>query len=93
MATLRVKEAFFEFSLARPELYEVGRPVDSDDPVVKGRESKFEPMEEAVRRQRERQSGALVRAEGIIEQATAEPGAKRLRSKLAVKKDAEKDAD
>lgn len=81
MATLRVKEPFAVFS-DQSRIYHAGALVDSADPVVKGRESAFEPVDAAATR---RTTGASV------ETATAAPGEKRSVTP-AVKKAAAKKA-
>lgn len=68
MSLLRVTEAFADFSAGRPEVYNPGRLVDSNDPIVKGREGYFEAAEAAAERVR-------------VEQATAAPGERRGRSR------------
>lgn len=84
MSVLRVTESFAAFTQGFPEVYNTGRLINSDDPVVKGRESHFEPVEVAASR-----------AAGI-ETATAAPAEKRTRTaprvprKRAAKKTAAK---
>lgn len=66
MATLRVREAF---AVPQGGISRVMRPGDlvrDDDPIVKGREGLFEPIESAVSRNEVR-----------VEQATGAPGEKR----------------
>jgi hypothetical protein len=65
--------AFVDFRDGNTELYNPGRLVDDRNPVVKGREMYFEPVEVAV-----------ARFAGV-EQATAEPGEKRARTAPAKK--------
>ena len=71
MALLRCIAAFVDFRNGAVESYSPDRIVDASDPVVKGRESYFEPVEVTAARHRG------------VEAATAEPGAKRTRSKPA----------
>jgi hypothetical protein len=78
MAYLRCISAFVDFRNGAVESYNPGRLVNGNDPVVKGRESYFEPVEVAA-----------ARAAGV-EQATAAPGEKRNVSPVA-KKTASKD--
>lgn len=73
MALLTVTESFADFSSGRPEVYNPGRLVDENDPVVKGREAHFEPAEAAASRVR-------------VESATAAPGERRTRSRRPAKK-------
>ncbi len=77
MALLTVTESFADFSSGRPEVYNPGRLVDENDPVVKGREAHFEPAEAAASRVR-------------VESATAAPGERRTRSRRPAKKAAVK---
>jgi len=67
MAILRVTKAFGVLSTG--DVYAEGRLVDSSDPHVKGREDHFETVE------------AHIVARGGVEQATAEPGARRTRTR------------
>jgi len=67
MAILRVTKAFGVLSTG--DVYAEGRLVDSSDPHVKGREDHFETVE------------AHVIARAAVEQATAEPGARRTRTR------------
>jgi len=60
---------FVDFRGGYPEMFNPGRLVDDNDPVIKGREGYFEPVEVAVARY------------AGVEQTTAEPGEKRSRSK------------
>jgi len=60
---------FVDFRGGYPEMYNPGRLVDDADPVIKGREGYFEPVEVAV-----------ARFAGV-EQTTAAPGERRSRSK------------
>lgn len=78
MPLLTVTESFADFSTGRPEVYQAGRLVDADDPVVKGRERHFEPAETTASRVR-------------VESATAAPGERRTRTRAA-KKTAKKTA-
>jgi len=71
MAYLRCISAFVDFRNGAVESYNPGRLVRDNDPVIKGRESYFEPVEVAAARH------------AGVEQATAEPGRKRTRSKPA----------
>lgn len=72
MALLTVTESFADFSSGRPEVYNPGRLVDENDPVVKGRERHFEAADAAAARVR-------------VESATAAPGERRSRSRAAKK--------
>ena len=65
MATLRVKSAFACTYHGVEEVFAADRLVDSADPVVKGREQFFEPVEVAA----SRHAG--------VESASAAPGEKR----------------
>ena len=78
MATLRCKEPFSADLNGVPRTIPAGALLDSDDPIVKGRERLFEPVDAyMVRRSQSAQ----------VEQATAEPGERRSvsRRKLAEK--------
>lgn len=79
MALLTVIESFADFRSGRPEVYNPGRLVDENDPVVKGRERHFESADAAAARTR-------------VEAATAAPGERRERSRQAAKKAARKPA-
>jgi hypothetical protein len=87
MATLRVTEAFVEFSQGRPEVYPPDRLVDAKDPVVKGREQHFEPVEVAVKRTN--RAGSTTTA---TETTSAAPGEKRARRRPARKRTVAKKA-
>ena len=80
MAYLRCIAAFVDFRDGAVELYNPGRLVDDSNPVIKGRESYFEPVEVAAARH------------AGVEQATAEPGEKRSVAR-PVKKAAPKGGD
>ena len=73
MAYLHCIAAFVDFRDGAVEMYNPGRLVNDSNPVVKGRESYFEPVEVAAARH------------AGVEQATAEPGEKRSRSRAAKK--------
>ena len=77
MAYLRCIAAFVDFRDGAVEMYNPGRLVDDSNPVVKGRESYFEPVEVAAARH------------AGVEQATAEPGGRRTRTRAAKKATAE----
>lgn len=66
MATLRCKEPFSCDVDGVPRTVPAGTLLDSDDPIVKGREKLFEPVDAFMERRAPR-----------VEQATAEPGEKR----------------
>lgn len=66
MTVLRVKTPF---ALSARKVFTIGTLVDASDPIVKGRESLFEPVETAAART------------ASVEQATAAPGEKRTRSR------------
>lgn len=72
MALLTVIESFADFSTGHPEVYNPGRLVDENDPVVKGRERHFESAEVTASRTR-------------VESATAAPGERRTRTRPAKK--------
>lgn len=76
MPVLRVKESFSPAGSVH--VYAAGALVDSDDPIVKGREHMFEAVEATVARQ---QQTPEQREAGVIESATAAPGEKRSRGK------------
>lgn len=83
MATLRCKDAFATKINGAPRVVAAGELVDADDPVVRGREVFFEPLDTFMSR-RGRQ----------VEQATAAPGeartvttAKRTPSRKSAEKD------
>ena len=78
MAYLRCIAAFVDFRDGAVELYNPGRLVDGANPVVKGRESYFEPVEVAAARH------------AGVEQATAAPGEKRSVGRPAKKAASEK---
>lgn len=65
MATLRSKTAFAVFFDGVPRVVGAGELVDSDDPVVDGREEMFEPVDTFMSRHRS------------SETATAAPGEAR----------------
>ena len=69
MAVLRCTAPFAYMVGNTPRVLRAGDVVDADDPCVKGREDKFEPVEVAAERYR------------VVEQATAAPGEKRTRSR------------
>lgn len=73
---LRVTKAFSVLSDPNGHVYTPGELVDADHPHVKGRENHFETVE------------AHVSARSGVEQATAEPGSKRARSRAAKKAEA-----
>lgn len=73
MATLRVRGSFACIYQGVEEVFAAGRLVDASDPVVKGREHLFEPVEVAA----SRQSLMGRTAPAPVEQATAAPGEKR----------------
>lgn len=68
-----------------------GDLVDDHDPCVKGREVYFETVEANVHRATERAKGGPV--EGVIEQATKEPGEKRTRGRPKKTEDAKPEGD
>lgn len=77
MPILRVKEAFSVLSDPNGRVYTPGVLVNADDPIVKGREVYFEPVEVAASRH------------APVEQATAAPGERRsVTKKAAAKKSA-----
>lgn len=67
MAIKRCKASFAASVNGTPHMFKVGQLVDAGDPVIRGREGLFEDVETYV-------SG---REAARVEQATAEPGAKR----------------
>lgn len=83
MAVFRVVEAFAmqDKASGAVRLFRPGDLVDAHDPVVRGRESLFEPVEETVRRSIESQVAQVVHGAPGVEQATAAPGEKRSVSK------------
>lgn len=81
MATLRCTEAFAHFIQGYPDVARPGDLFDSNDPIVKvGGADRFEPVEVTVART----SG--------VEQATAEPGKRRTRSRAKAEPVAEVEA-
>lgn len=77
MAILSVREAFaVDDDGGVTRVFHRGDLVDSSDPVVKGREVLFDPVESTVR-----PAPATVEA-ATVEAATAEPGVKRTRAKV-----------
>lgn len=64
-----------ELTLTRADI------LDEDDPIVKGREAAFEPIEVGVARLAGRTAQA-----GQVEQATKAPGEKRFAKRAAAKK-------
>jgi hypothetical protein len=84
---LRVREAFAIMDGNFPRVLRPGDLDEANDPAVKGREDKFEPVEANAAPIGARD--ALVPASGVIEQATAAPGEKRAVSR-PVKKSASK---
>lgn len=85
MAVLRCTEgfAYTDRKTGAPRVVRSGDLVDAKDPVVKGRESMFEPVEATVDRASDRS----------VEQATAAPGEKRAASKGAASKRTRTPAD
>lgn len=84
MAILRCTEAFAVMEGNVPRVVRTDDIVDSDDPVIKGHEGSFEPVEDHLNRQRRIREG-----ETPTETATADPGQKRTRTaprKRAAKK-------
>ncbi|MEU0393815.1 hypothetical protein ABZ208_13730 [Streptomyces sp. NPDC006208] len=79
MAIKRCKASFAVVMNGAPRVITAGQLVDSDDPVIKGREASFEDVETYM-------SDRAAR----VEQATAEPGEKRSVSPPAAKKTAAK---
>lgn len=80
MSILRVKEPFAVDQAGFHRVLRVGDLLEDTDPVVKGREVFFEPVETQV-----------VREQTRVEQASAAPGEKRTRTsprKRAAKKSA-----
>ncbi|WP_374457716.1 hypothetical protein [Nocardioides sp.] len=75
MALLTVTEGFADMRTF--EVYNPGRLVDENDPVVKGREHHFQPAE-------------AIPSRGRVESATAAPGERRERSRPAKKAAAKK---
>jgi hypothetical protein len=75
MATLRCKEPFAADIKGVPRVVPAGALVDSNDPVVKGREHLFEPVD-----------AFMERRTADVEQATAAPGEKRSIAKKAAPK-------
>jgi hypothetical protein len=73
MPVLRVVTAFAVLSDPEGRVYAAGALVDSSDPVVKGREGHFEPVEATIARRRA----------STVETATAAPGEKRTRARAA----------
>lgn len=74
MATLRCKEPFAVFIDGVPHVVGAGQLVDSDDPVVQGREAMFEQVDTYMTRHRP------------VEQATAAPGEARTVTKRGARK-------
>jgi len=66
MPILRVKESFSVLNDPTCRVYAAGDLVDSNDPVVRGREAHFETVE-----------AVAAKRAGIVEQATAAPGERR----------------
>ena len=66
MATLRCKEPFAADIAGVPRVVAAGQLLDSNDPIIKGRDRFFEPVDVFMERRAPR-----------VEQATAEPGEKR----------------
>lgn len=84
MAIKRCKSSFAAAVRGVPRVMAVGTLVDEDDPILKGREDLFEDVELHVQGRASR-----------VEQATAEPGARRslgrpLAKRAAAKKAADK---
>lgn len=67
MATLRCKEAFAAYTDGVPRVVGAGELVDTDDPIIEGREHMFEPIDTYMSR----------RGGGQDETATAAPGEAR----------------
>lgn len=88
MALMRCNTAF---TVAGSEhVYAPGDLLEEDDPIVVSHPGDFEPLEASMAKQVER----VHRAEPSVEEATAEPGAKRSRStKRSRSKAAAKDGE
>lgn len=76
MATLRCKESFAADVNGVQRVVTAGQLLDSADPIVKGRDSLFEPVETYIQRNTP-----------PVEQATAAPGEKRAVKRAATPKD------
>lgn len=74
MATLRCKDAFAADVAGVPRVVAAGQLVDSSDPIVKGRERFFEPVDMYMGRRSEKPPAQA-------ETATAVPGERRTRTK------------
>lgn len=81
MTILRCTEAFAVQMGVVPRVVQYGEDVDSDDPVVKGHEQHFEPVETHLARERAKKAGA-----SPVETATAAPGEVRAVSRPPAKK-------
>jgi len=77
MATLRCKEPFSADIKGVPRVVPAGQLLDSDDPIVKGREHLFEPVESFM-------ASRVVEVSESVETATAAPGEKRSVSRRKV---------
>lgn len=78
MPILRVKEAFSSLSDPSGRVYVPGQLVDADDPIVKGREHHFEPVDVAAAAQAK--SAVSLSTGEPVEAATAAPGERRSRT-------------
>lgn len=77
---MALKRCTAAFTVAGNEhVFAPGDLLEEDDPIVLSHPDDFEPLEASMAKQTER----VHRAEGFVEQATAEPGKKRTRSKPA----------
>ena len=87
MSILRCVEPFAVQDGNLPRVMRSGDVVESDDPIVKGHESMFEPVESfIVRRAAGTSTGTM------LETATADPGEKRAVTKPPPRKRAAKKA-
>ena len=86
MAILRCIEAFAVQEGVVPRVIRTDDVVDSEDPIVKGHEGSFEPVEDHLNRQRKLREGEAV------ETATRAPGEVRAVKRAAPRKRAAKKA-